>query len=313
MFDDWTKSGTFTPTRIVINGAYAAYLSGYSNVDTDYIEQSVSVTNVISQGFVFEISVAPAGHTISSYSLSSISMEVRMLVTLDVSGTVWYLTSTGWSTTPGYITEIITSAIFAAQIVFSTIKITTLGLPGSGTLNVRLMRYKHAAPGSGTVYSGVAFAGAKVYFLENGELYPGEFEETAVFTESTEPGSLSDMEVIAADAPDKTNAELLYKNILKLSDGSITNDWVIDDEPGTTYNLIEAYLKLLASRNRIARQKLSGTIKGSALGFETLIKHEYNSDREFEIYECSWDVYEGKWNVTLIEWLSFRHRTIEYE
>lgn len=313
MFDDWTKSGTFTPTRIVINGAYAAYLSGYSDVDTDYIEQSISVTNVIAQGFVFEISVAPAGHTVSSYSLSSISMEVRMLVTLDVSGTVWYLTSTGWSTTPGYITETITSAIFAAQIVFSTIKITTLGLPGSGTLNVRLMRYKHAAPGSGTVYSGVAFAGVKVYFLENGELYPGEFEETAVFTESTEPGSLSDIEVIAGDAPDKTNASLLYKNILKLSDGSITNDWVIDDEPGTTYNLIEVYLKLLASRNRIARQKLSGMIKGEALGFETLIKHEYNSDREFEIFECSWDAYEAKWNVTLIEWLPFRNRIVEYE
>lgn len=315
MFDDWTKSGSFTPTRIVVNGQYAAYLSGYSNVDTDYIEQDVIVTNVIAQGFVFEINVAPVGHSVNTYGLSALSMEVRIQVTLNVSGTVWYLstTGTGWSTTPGYVTASLTSAIFAAGLIFEPIKITTLGLPGSGTLNVRLMRYKHAAPGTGTVYSGVAFSKANVYFLKNGELYPGEFEETAVFTESTEPGSLSDIDIIAADAPDETNASLLYKNILKLSDGSITNDWVIDDEPGTTYTLIETYLKQLASRNRIARQKLTGTIKGSALGFETLIKHEYNSDREFEIFECSWDAYEAKWNVTLIEWLPFRNRIIEYE
>lgn len=313
MFTDWTKSGTFSPTQIVIGGEYAAYLSGYSNVDTDYIEQSVDVSNVSGQGFVFEIKVGTAGHTVSSYTLGGLSMEIRMQVTLDIYGTVYYLTSTGWSTTPAYITETITSATFAAGIIFSTISITTMGLPGSGTLKVRLMRYKHAPATSGTVYSGVAFSQAKVYFLDNGELYPGEFEETAIFSGSSEPGSLSDINVIAADAPNKTNAALLYGNILKLSDSSITNDWIIDDDAVTIYTLIEAYLKLLASRNRIARQKLTGTIKGEALGFETLIKHEYNSNREFEIYECSWDVYEGTWKVTLIEWLSWQNETVEYE
>lgn len=313
MFADWTKSGTFTPTRIVINKEYAAFLSGYSNVDTDYIEQSVDVSNVSGQGFVFEIKVGTAGHTVSSYTLSGLSMEIRIQVTIDIYGTVYYLTSTGWSTTPAYITETITSATFAAGILFSSIQITTLGLPGSGTLKVRLMRYKHAPATSGTVYSGVAFSQAKVYFLDNGELYPDKFEETAIFSDSTEPGSLSEINIIASDAPDETNAKLLYKNILKLSDGSITNDWILDEDPAATYTLIEALLKCLASRNRIARQKLTGTIKGEALGFETLIKHEYNSNREFEIYEGSWDVYEGKWNVTLVEWLTWVNETVEYE
>lgn len=313
MFDDWTKSGSFTPTRLNIGGVYAAYLTGYSNVDTDYIEQSVDVTNVAGQGFIFEIGVGAVGHTVSSYTVAAISMEIRLQVTLDIYGTVYYLTTTGWSTTPTYLAATLTSAIFAASATFEQIKVPSLGLPGSGTLKVRLMRYKHATATSGTVYSGVVFSQAKVYFLNNGELYPDKFEETTLFTESTEPGTLSDVEILAADAPNLQNSELLYKNILKLSDGSITNDWTIDQEPGTTYTLIETYLKSLASRNRTARQKLTGTIKGEALGFETLIKHEYNSDREFEIYECSWDVYEGKWNVTLIEWLSFNNRIIEYE
>ena len=315
MFDDWTKSGSFTPTRLVINGEYAAYLTGYSNVDTDYIEQEIAVTNVVGQGFVFEVNVAPVGRSVSSYAVSTLEMEVRIQVTLDIYGTIYYLstTGTGWSTTPGYITATITSAHFAANLTWEPIKITTLGLPGSGTLKVRLQRYKHANPGTGITFGGVAFSLAKVYFLDDGELYPDKFEETALFTESTEPASLTNVEILAADAPNLTNAELLYKNILKLSDGSITNDWTIDQEPGTTYTLVEVFLKSLASRNRRARQKLTGTIKGSALGFETLIKHEYNSDREFEIYECSWDVYEGKWSVTLIEWLGFNNRIVEYE
>jgi hypothetical protein len=314
-FDNWIRSGNFTPTQLNIGGVYAAYLTGYSNVDTDYIEQEIAVTNVAGQGFVFSVDVAPVGHSSSSYALSTLEMEVRLQVTLDIYGTIYYLgtTGTGWSTTPGYITATITSALFAAGLTWEPIKITTLGLPGSGTLKVRLMRYKHANPGTGIVFSGVAFSQAKVYFLDDGELYPAGFEETALFTESTEPGTLSDKEILCADAPNLTNAELLYKNILKLSDGSITNDWTIDQEPGYTYTLIEVFLKSLASRNRIARQKLTGTVKGSALGFETLIKHEYNSDREFEIYECAWDVYEGKWNVTLIEWLSFNDRITQYE
>lgn len=313
MFEDWTKSGTFTPTRLNIGGVYAAYLTGYSNVDTDYIEQEITVTNVVGQGFVFEIGVGAVGHTVSSLSVAPLSMEIRLQVTLNIYGTIYYLTTTGWSTTPTYLAATLTSSVFAAGLTFEQIKVPSLGLPGSGNLKVRLMRYKHAPATSGTVYSGVAFSQAKVYFLNNGELYPAGFDEVALFTESTEPASLNDAEIIAADAPNLQNAELLYKNILKLSDGSITNNWTIDQEPGANLTLVQVFLKCLASRNRIARQRLTGTIKGDAINFETLIKHEYNSGREFEIYECSWDVFEGRWNVTLIEWLSFNDRFIDYE
>ena len=313
MFNDWIKSGTFTPTRLSVNDGHAAYLSGYSNVDTDFIEQSIAVTNVVGQGFVFEIKAASVGHVVSSYSLSSLQMEVRIQVTINVSDTVYYLTSTGWSTTPGYVSETITSAIFPAGITFYPIKIVALGLPGSGILNIRLMRYKHAPAGSGIVFSGVAFSDVKVYFLKNGELYPCEFSETAVFPESSEPGTLPGITIVAADAPNEYNASLLYKNILILNNGLNTSSWVIAEDPYVEYTLIGAYLKCLASRNRVARQVLTGTIKGAALGFDTLIRHEYNSNREFEIFECSWDIYEGKWNITLIEWLPFINRRVEYE
>lgn len=175
------------------------------------------------------------------------------------------------------------------------------------------MRNNQRPAGSGIVFSGVAFSDVKVYFLKNGELYPCEFSETAVFPESSEPGTLPGITIVAADAPNEYNASLLYKNILILNNGLNTSSWVIAEDPYVEYTLIGAYLKCLASRNRVARQVLTGTIKGAALGFDTLIRHEYNSNREFEIFECSWDIYEGKWNITLIEWLPFINRRVEYE
>lgn len=314
MFTDWTKSGTFTPTQIYLNSVYWAYLSGYSNVDTDYIQQEITVSNVVGQGFVFEIGVCAVGHGSGSFSaLSALEMQVRVEVSILVGTTRYYLTSTGWNTTPDYITETLTSVTFAARIIPSTIKITTLGLPGSGSLRVRCMRYKSADPGSGTTFSGMAFSDVKVYFLNNGELYPDKYQETVKFTESYEPQDLEAIVISDADAPELINAGLLYDNITRLPDGTLTKNWNLAEAPSTDYTLVEALQKMLASRNKYARQVLRGKIKGDSLSFENLIKHEYNSNREYEIAEGIWDVYEGTWDVTLVEWFSFVDQDVEYE
>lgn len=314
MFTDWTKSGTFTPTKITLNDINWAYLSGYSNVDTDYIEQSIAVINVVGQGFVFDIGVCAVGHSSGTLSgLSPLSMDVRIELSILVGSTRYYLSADGWSVTHGYITETLTSVTFAARLITSSIKITTLGLPGTGTLRIRCMRYKASTPGSGTTYSGMAFSNVKVYFLDNGELYPDKFDEVVKFTESTEPEKLGNIIISDADAPEMINTDLLYDNVTRLSNGSLTTNWHLTEAPSIDYTLIEALEKMLASRNKYARQVLSGNVKGSSLSFESLVKHEYNGNREYEILEGMWNVYEGTWNLLLVEWFSFVDQDVEYE
>jgi hypothetical protein len=240
-------------------------------------------------------------------------MEVRIEVSILIGSVRYYLSSSGWTTTPRYITETVTSVVFAGKIVASTIKISTLGLPGNGTLRVRCMRFKSEPPRRGTTYSGMAFSKVKIYFLNNGELYPDKFEETVRFCESSEPQDLEAIVISDADAPELINAGLLYDNITRLPDGTLTKNWNLTEAPLSDYTLIEALQKMLASKNKHARQVLRGRIKGDSLSFENLIKHEYNSNREYEITEGVWDVYEGIYDVKLVEWFPFIDQDVEYE
>lgn len=312
MFEDWTKSGTFNISQVEKDDACFAFLHTYSNSDSDYMSQEISVVNDSGRVFGFEIDVCPVGRYLagSGVGLVSVSMEVRMQITLVVGATTHYLTSTGWSTTPGYFTETLDSSIYFTDITWTHLKILTLEIPGDGVLTVKLQRYKSAGPGSGISYTGIAFKDPKVYFLnEDGELPADKYEETAVFDNSTEQSTLPAISIEAADAPDVTNKTLLYEYITRLSDGIPTSEWKLADND-TVYTLLQLYLKLLASRNRCPRQTLKGTIRGSSLSFNSIIKHAYNSDREFEIAECTWDLYEEKFDATLLEVLSFSHEEI---
>ncbi|HNY52946.1 MAG TPA: hypothetical protein PK727_04610 [Bacteroidales bacterium] len=314
MFADWTKSGSFTPTQLRLGDTCWAFIPTYSNIDTDYIQQEIAVTNVVGQGFIFEINVCAVGHeSSSSTGLFPLQMEVRIEVSILIGSVRYYLSSSGWTTTPRYITETVTSVVFAGKIVASTIKISTLGLPGNGTLRVRCMRFKSEPPRRGTTYSGMAFSKVKIYFLNNGELYPDKFEETVRFCESSEPQDLEAIVISDADAPELINAGLLYDNITRLPDGTLTKNWNLTEAPLSDYTLIEALQKMLASKNKHARQVLRGRIKGDSLSFENLIKHEYNSNREYEITEGVWDVYEGIYDVKLVEWFPFIDQDVEYE
>jgi len=102
------------------------------------------------------------------------------------------------------------------------LSVTTGPLPCSGTLLVRLYSVQAAGTPGYEVYSGIAFARIKAYSLNEAEVLPGKMETTAAFDNSSEPGTLPEIKIKAADAPDYDNAGLIYKNVTRLEDGSLT-------------------------------------------------------------------------------------------
>ena len=312
MFTYWTKSGSFGVVRGELqDGTFYAFLGSYSNVDTDYIYQQIAIENAVGDDFVFEFDFAPMGEMFTAYTgASSISMQMRVMVKLTVGGTVYYLTADGWDTTLAYIEQTVNSSIGVPN--YYHIKIMTDEIPGNGTLEVRLMRYKSTGPGSSIVYRGMVFANIMAYFLDNNQLYPSGFEDVAMFDDSTEPEMLDEVDVLIGDAPDVPNKANLYVNIARLSDETPTLTWGMEGND-TDFSLLSMYIKMLASKNIYPKQTLDGTIKGANLGFESLVKHAFNSNREFEISICEWDVYSGKWDVTLREWFAFSDQDVSFD
>jgi hypothetical protein len=305
MFTDWTKSGTFSVTQRTLEGKKMAYLTGYSNVDTDHIQQSVAVENVATDDFVFEIDFVPVGQ----YNGAAIFMKVRMLVYLFDGSTFYYLTETGWTTTLTLIEKTISSTLFGTAL--TKLQIITSGLPASGDLYVRLFRYKSTGPRGGESFGGVLFSEALTYFVNNGQLYPGSIKTKASFSNSTEPNDLPNITLAAGDAPDLANNGALYRFITRLSDGTPTSIWHRLGS-ASEYILLQQIALALASDNRIAKEKLSGLIRGSNIKFNSIIKHAYNTNREYEIAEGEWDIYSETFSVTLLELLAWSDETVVF-
>jgi hypothetical protein len=171
--------------------------------------------------------------------------------------------------------------------------------------------YLSTAPRPGDTYSGMAFSDPLLYFLRDGELYPSGLETVATFDDSTEPGDIGIVSILAADAPDYENNGLLYENITRLSDGTPTELWHVLGS-SSFYSQVVQLARTMASNNRVARQKLTGTIKGTGISFDSIIKHTYNSSREFEIAECQWDLYNENYQVTLLELLTWSSEDITF-
>lgn len=311
MFTYWTRNGSFTVAQKVLpDGTCYAQLESYSNVDTDYIYQQITVENAPGNDFVFEFDAAPLGWSWSALTgASSINMLVRVMVKLTVGSTVYYLTEAGWDTSVDYIDVTVASSLGLPE--FQRIKVMTDEIPGSGTLEVRLMRFKSAGPSTGITYRGMAFANILAYFVENNELAAEEFDDVAVFDEWTDPEMLSDVEVLTGDAPDEYNKSQLYINITRLVTRVPTSFWQLTGND-TEFASLDLYVKMLASRMYYPREKLSGGLKGPNMGLDCLVKHDYNDNREFEIGVAEWDVYSGVWSVDLFEWFSFASRDITF-
>ena len=312
MFTDWTKGGSVTVEQYMLDGKFFAYLRTSANNDTDYIERSETVVNITGQSFVFECNVCPVGYYGGSFLVPErkpTALIIRMRVTMVVGATTYYLTTEGWSTSAGYITASITSSVALGLIQWTKVQIITNELPGDGTITVRLCRLKYSSTPNYTYY-GAAFLEPSIYFLNaDDEKYDDEYDIEATFDDSSELVPLSSVEVIASDAPDLPNASLLYDKITRLVAGTPTEEWALADND-TVYTHIQLLLKLLASDNRLPKQTLSGNIRGAALGFDSIIKHVYNSNREFEVVEAEWDVYNEKMRVKLAEILAYSDEDI---
>jgi hypothetical protein len=306
-FTSWTKTGTFSSDQGIKDGKAYAFLEGRATSADDKIYQAISITKVALEPFVFEIDFAPLGHDTGTYTdgLLNISMEVRIMVALTDGAINYFLTKQGWTTDLSYISESVSSSIFGPT--WNRLKIITNSIPCTGTLQVSLYRYYTASPRPVT-YEGVAFSEPCVYFMsQTGELYPSGIETKAAFTASKEPNDLGTKTILAADAPDLDNKSLLYYNITRLSTGAATTLW--HRPSGTGYSLLVQLARALASENRVAREKLTGIIRGEDLNFASIISH---NSKKFEITEGSWDVYEELWNVTLVELLAWSSESITF-
>ena len=310
-FEGWTFAGAsatggHTPfQREYGEGKYYLYKAAYTGyLYSDNIYQAQTIENVSNQDFVFQIKIAGFGYTLGAGKLKDpITMNVEFRVQFSSGGTMWYLDkTTGWTTTAARITTSVISSTSFGQPEWNEVTIVTDELPAaSGVLQVIL--YGHNGSLAGTGAEGVGFVDVRTYFLNGGEKYPAgtEYELTI---DGTATGKLDDIDLFFTDAPNEPNNHLFYNKITKLSDGSITQGWTIDGLSGMSY-LIVILARLIASRCRVPRYKIQGVFRGEGITFDTVIKHVYNSNKEFEILEMEHSAYHDKYTLTLLEALPY--------
>jgi hypothetical protein len=311
-FAGWGNDGTFTPEqRFDANGAYA-YIPGACMFQREWLVQGIAGLECpAGELMVISVRMAAMGHRHYGGIPVTEQMIIPLLVTmLADDSTVYYLSKTGWSTTPAYV-EMTTASDVSGIPELHELKLT-FEPPCSGWLTIYLGRFFTSY---GQVHEpATAFANVNIYFLRNGELYPASTEIKVAFLNSSEPSVLSDISLLAADPPDLPNAVILYSNITWLSaaeDAPATSVWHrLGSAAG--YTIIQQLGLSLASNNRVARQKLTGDIKGTNIAFDSIIKHAYNNNREFEIAEGTWDIYKETFSVTLLELLPWSDETVEF-
>jgi hypothetical protein len=331
-FANWTKSGIYPLSQKIKDGEAYAFLAGSSSADSPgHIEQLIPITDIAGDKFVFEMDYCPVGSFFGNKGLFGIAMVVTIVLALTDGSTIYFLQETspgyyGWSHTLKELEFVVVASMIVPT--WNKISIVTPPIPIQGQLNVLLYRHRYKGtsdkfyhfyqpmltddPQGVLTFTGIAYSKPRVYFTSDGQLAPSSLETLATFNNSTEPNDLGTIDILYADAPDIDNKGQLYSNISRLANGIPTLPWHIANET-TAYMLIVQLARLLASNNRIARQKLSGTIKGNGLRFNSIIKHEYNSNREFEISEGSRDLYAGTWNVILTELLTRSSEDVTFE
>ena len=299
----WDVSASFTyEPRFNDKGAYA-FIPGRNSTE-QFIYKTIHVVNSPGQDFVFSVKSGALGYRLYGGLPIPVLMAVTFEAILTDGVNTRYLTESGWSATPSQITKK-TSSTIGGEPRFNELTIITHELPFDGDLTVRLGRYHsmHEVNDSGWTIAGIVWADLNCYFVNEGQLYASGSEILATFINSTEPGSLPDIHLLSADAPDVANSDIYFKNITYLANGNITKTW-----PALPlYNMLALDL---ASDNRCAKQKLAGEIRGTGISFDSIIKHAYNSNREFEIAECTWEIYDEVYSVNLLELLPWSNEVV---
>lgn len=225
-FEDWIKEGTFDVYQRADDTRKYAFLSGYTTSPYEWLLQSIPIKRQHGENFVFKIDFALIGKHVEGTLITPVDMTMRLSVVLIDGEDFYYLTETGWTTNNQNI--FITCKSSIATPVWNTLQVTTENIPCDGNLMVKLFRCYSSGPPEGTFHDGIAYSAGLAYFINMGEKYPGKIEVTASFDNSAELKKLEDIEIKAADAPindgryNFINAGQLYKNITKLSDGTLT-------------------------------------------------------------------------------------------
>jgi hypothetical protein len=312
-FDSWNQSGTFDITQGDLNGEKFAFLETTSEVNGDGISQTIAFDNSGGESFILELDYCAIGYLMYIYK-RIIAMTCRFQVELTNGVNSYWLKYNGdgageWTATPTIISNLNNAA--REVPAFNHIKIETAAPPISGYISIDLYRHYGTEPGPNYHYLGVCWSKPIINLIGGAAADAGtKYEATAVFDDSTEPVNLPNISILNADAPAGVpNAGILYRNITKLGSGTPTSLWNIDGVSGD-YTAIQVLFKLLASRNRVSRQLLQGTIKGTTIAIDSIIKHAYNNNREFDIIEGTWNIYEETFNGKFLEILAWSDEDI---
>ena len=139
-----------------------------------------------------------------------------------------------------------------------------------------------------------------------------DLKTTVTFDDSSNVMTLDTADLALLDAPDFTNARLLYNGITFLSDGSLTQTW---SGLGAGFNdvpLVEVYANMVASRNRSPLQVLRGTIKGS-FNPDTMFRHVQNSNRKFFADELTWHIRDNAFSGEFVEYMDFVEQNLSWQ
>jgi hypothetical protein len=312
-FTGWSKLGTFTPEqRLDSNGNPFAFIPG-NNDTSDCLYQDIEIEASAGEDFDLSLEMGVLAYRLYGGIPIPIPVDLQFNIALiPVGGTLAnakFLSKDGWKDTLTSVITTVTSQIGGIPKL-NKLEIITHEIPFSGTLQVSLYRIS-ATQLYHYTFSGVAWGNVDLKFITaDGKLYPTGLETLAEFPNSTEPNNLADIELLTADAPDLPNAGSLYKNITWFNGYPTTRWHVLGDS--ANYTILQQLARSLASDNRVARQKLTGEIKGVIIAFDSIIKHSYNDNREFEISEGEWDIYEETFNVTLLELLAWSNEEVTF-
>lgn len=307
-FRDWeneANGGTLYLFKKTANDAPYCLIGGYGSDTAQCIYQSIEIVRNAGQIFRLRVEFAPFGWFWSTSIIGTLTQDIRFMVHLTDGSSNYYLTPTGWTTTPTEILveDVVTSVSLYAP-VWQTVEILATAAPISGTLTVYCYKAIRSTLPAQHYFYGIGINRVIVNFdMDDEYQWPAEFDDTAVFGQTTNMAALEEMEFKALDSPDFDNAELMYENVTYLGDGTLTSLWKGYGSDELLF--VQVFAKLVASRNRTPLQLLRGTIKGVSFDFDTVIQHAYNDDRKFFADVVSWDIRNNKFSGDFLEYLDF--------
>lgn len=301
----WSGFGTYDQFG-KINDVCFAWLSAaaylYPSGTPTGIIQSLTV-EASTEPFVIELKAAPFGSQVTGVSpvqYTTIQLPINFRVKLIGATTTYYLDyNHGWVTTPTYIHLTgLESTVVGSDPNWHQIKITSVGLPVSGTLEIKLCQLEWVSLPSGAGAQGIAYTDILAY--ESGPTLLSTNELKAV-NNSDYNFIPSEPQILINDAPVVSNSRLMYRNFVSNSAGVPTTTWTADGITGT-YPLAELYLRHSVSLHRRPLKVINMNMRGALEWPGTMSDRDGNY---YEVVSATLNDRECEWQVELREILHY--------